>query len=405
MTPTMKILISAADDSPPRRADVVELFFVELAKRGIECTWHLRNGLRGEPDSDTFLGQRIVVAPAVAGGGVARKLLNKVLYWFTDFPFFFLQAHKFDALQVRDKYLAAGIALLTARLTGKKAIYWCSYPFPENTLERAELDTKPWRARMRRMYARWGTWWLYRFLMPRMDHVFVQTDQMRTSLAAQGVPRDKMTPVPMGVTRALLRANDGRGDTPTTPGKVVYLGTLARTRRLELLIHAFSRVAERCSEATFWMVGDGDKPYERGSLEDLANKLGLSDRVVFTGHLPSDLALGHVRDAEVCVSPIYPSATLLQGSPTKLFEYMALAKPTVANHHPEQTLALAESGAGICVPWSEQAFADAIVELLSDRDRARAMGALGPAWIEANRTYDRLADVVFSKYKEILPAC
>ena len=82
-------------------------------------------------------------------------------------------------------------------------------------------------------------------------------------------------------------------------------------------------------------------------------RLGIADRVVFTGALPRDEAFAYVRAADVCLSPIYPSPMLDVASPTKLVEYMALAKPVIANEHPEQTQVLDASGGGLHVPWDE----------------------------------------------------
>ncbi len=88
--------------------------------------------------------------------------------------------------------------------------------------------------------------------------------------------------------------------------------------------------------------------------------------MVFVGQLPQAQALRYVREADVCVSPFYPTAILQSTSPTKLVEYMAMGKAVVANDHPEQKRVIEESGAGYCVPYEEQPFADAIVKLLKD---------------------------------------
>jgi len=104
----------------------------------------------------------------------------------------------------------------------------------------------------------------------------------------------------------------------------------------------------------------------------------------------------------VCLSPYYPSFALNSTSPTKLLEYMAMSRPVVANEHPEQSLVLAESGAGICVPWSEQAFAEAIEELLDDPELCRRMGANGHRWVKKNRSSRFLADVVEKRYKHLI---
>ena len=400
----IRILYSAAEDYPPRRADVVVLFFEELANRGITCDWYLRNWRKQQPTSDTYLGQKIKVAPAVAIGGGVGKVINRVAYWLGDISFLTKGIKTADIAQVRDKYFAGLLALLVARIAGKKVVYWCSYPFPEHAIETADINGNILKAALRRAYGQVSFLWLYRFLMPRMDHVFVQSDQMLETLSRYGVPREKMTAVPMGVSRSLLdEAHPARG-VPVVRNRIVYLGSLGRARRLEMLIEAFLLVAARIPDASLVMVGDGDVPSDRVSLQNYVRRIGLETRVEFTGQLPTDAAWLRVGEAAVCVSPIFPSATLRQGSPTKLFEYMALGKPIVANDHPEQLSVLAESAAGLCVPWNAEAFSDAICELLNDQVRAFEMAARGPGWVAVNRTYDRLADMVYAKYMEIVPS-
>jgi glycosyltransferase involved in cell wall biosynthesis len=66
---------------------------------------------------------------------------------------------------------------------------------------------------------------------------------------------------------------------------------------------------------------------------------------------------------------------------------MALEKPVVANDHPDQRLVIEESGGGYCVPWSEEAFADAVCLLLKDPDGAVQMGKRGSSYATEKRSY------------------
>ena len=118
--------------------------------------------------------------------------------------------------------------------------------------------------------------------------------------------------------------------------------------------------------------------------------------------LQDQQAWEHVRRADICFSPFCPIPVLPSTSPTKLIEYLAMAKCIVANEHPEQCQVMTESGVGRCIPWSEQAFADEACRLLDDPERARAMAAKGPDWVRQHRTYDVIADAVEDCYQEIL---
>lgn len=90
------------------------------------------------------------------------------------------------------------------------------------------------------------------------------------------------------------------------------------------------------------------------------------------------------------------------GSPTKLVEYLALNKAVVANDHPEQREILTQSGAGLCVASTEQAFAEGVLHLLSHPEEAKLMAERGRPYIASRRDYPLLAEMLEQKYFTIL---
>jgi glycosyltransferase involved in cell wall biosynthesis len=228
---------------------------------------------------------------------------------------------------------------------------------------------------------------------------------MRLDVAAQGIALHKMTAVPMGVRIDLCAVPDlsrSRRIVPSGVPCVLYLGTLNRVRRLDFLIRAFARVVAVEPRALLYIVGQGDHPEDRTYLENEAARLNISSSVVFVGQLPQQQALAYVQESDVCTSPFYPTPILQSTSPTKLVEYMAAGKPVVANDHPEQKRVIEESGAGICVAYDEDAFAAAILSLLEDPERSRAMGERGRRYVIEHRSYGAIADMVERRLLEIV---
>lgn len=402
----MRIFYFIADSFPAWRVDLVELFEVQLRALGVETVWQVRRGDAGWMQRAEMHGQEAWLPIALARKGALRKALNRPLELLSEFLIFLrlLFGARFDVIQVRDdRYTAAFFALLAARLRGARFTYWLSFPFPEHDLDMAKTA-----GRLRRTFlgarGRLARWWLYRVVFPAADHVFVQSAKMRENIAAMGIPADRMTPVPMGIPPRLLDLAADRRPA-VVPGQIIYLGTLAASRKLGALLEAFALVRQRHPESTLLMVGEGDFPHERSALERLAGQLGVADAVRFTGFVPMEEAWRLVMASAVCVSPIAPSPTLDAGSPTKLIEYLALGKAAVANRHPEQTQVLEESGAGVLVEWGAQPFADGICRILDHPAAAQEMAGRGPCWVRANRTYDRIAADVFARYAALLPAC
>ena len=83
---------------------------------------------------------------------------------------------------------------------------------------------------------------------------------------------------------------------------------------------------------------------------------------------------------------------------------MALAKPVIANDHPEQTQVIDASGGGLHVPWDETRFAEAMITLLRNPVLAEEMGRKGRAYVAQHRCYSAIAEHVGRAYLSILSA-
>jgi len=350
-----------------------------------------------------FGNGHVYLAATTAGTSRLSRLSKHVYDFLNDFRVFSLvRKAQYDVIQVKDKYFAAVLALFAARMRGVKFCYWLAYPHAEANLHVA----KHGMARYPILYRLRGIsmgFLLYRVILPRADHVFVQSEQMKKDIAARGIGTAKMTPIPGSLTLDSIPYREGEDPGPEGP-IVLYVGTLNRKRRLEFVIRVFRRVLDAIPAATLWMVGGGVNPEDEEVLGEEIRNQGIDpERVTFFGEVPMSHVWQYIERSAVCLSPIYPSFILNQGSPTKLIEYMAMARPVIANEeNPEQAQVLADSSAGLSRPWDEPQFAAAVVELLSDPHRARQMGEDGRVWVESHRTSTVMADVVENKYRELL---
>jgi glycosyltransferase involved in cell wall biosynthesis len=394
----LRILVVSSDPYPPTRVDVAVLFGVELAKRGHEIDLILQSEAACTRAYVTaWGGGRIWVGATDLGDSLFRRLRKHALSIANDFRLFSrLRQTRYDMVEVKDKFVAGVMAVIACRLHRTRFIYWLSYPFPEHYLLRAKEGS----ARYPRLSYLRGLaykWLLYRLLLRRAEHVFVQSEQMRQDIAAKGIPLGKMTVVPMGIDTDTFAAPGGgerRQVLPAGVPCVLYLGTLVQVRRLDFLIRVFAIVKETVPAARLYLVGRGDDPRDQAFLESEVRRLDLQSSVLFVGQLPQADALRYVREADVCVSPFHPTPILRSTSPTKLIEYMAMAKAVVANDHPEQKSVIEASGAGYCVAYEERPFAAAIVSLLQNPEMARVMGQRGRRYATEHRNYRVIADIV-----------
>jgi glycosyltransferase involved in cell wall biosynthesis len=404
----MRLLCFVREPFPTFRVDLSVLFGQELLGRGHHIDFVMQAASeRQKTGRQPWNTATVWVGKTNDGEGVVYRLVDQVLSLLHDLRCLWLVSPaRYDAVQVKDKVFLAPLIYFVARLRGLKFFYWLSFPMPDAQLLRADDPSTSFRPLIR-LRARCAKWLLYRWLMPRADHVFVQSEQMKQDVLAYAIPADRVTPVPMGVPKEELQdlGDDARSH-ESAPGSaldVVYLGTIARARRLEVLVDTLTELRRMGTDARLTVIGDGDGPRDREFLERYAAAAGVSDIFSITGFLPRSQALERVRHADIGLSPFFPVPILLSTSPTKLVEYMALGVPVVANEHPEQRRVLHASRAGVCVPWGGRYFAKGIRFLAeTGRERRREMGLRGRRWVREHRAYDVIAGELEQKYCELL---
>jgi len=392
-----RMLGVSSDNYPPRRVDVAVLFGEELAGRGHRIDWILQSEVAcSRAYVAAWAGGKVWVGPTDLGTSLLRRVRKHWLGIAHDMKLFArLRSGDYDFIAVKDKFLAGIFAAVAARLFRKRFVYWLSYPFPEASL----LGARDGTGRYPILYWIRGSVFsviLYRIILPVADHIFVQSEQMRRDVAGRGIPAAKMTAVPMGIRLASFAIPESteRQVIPASQRSILYLGTLARARRLAFMVRVLAAVQQELPDVKLYLVGSGDDPRDEQELIDEATRLGVLSSLVLTGRLSQHEALRYVFEADVCVSPFFPTPILNSTSPTKLVEYMAMGKAVVANDHPEQRLVIEQSGGGYCVPYKEGAFAGAIVLLLRAPELARAMGERGRQYALEHRAYGLIADRV-----------
>ncbi|WP_336086044.1 glycosyltransferase family 4 protein [Nocardia sp. SSK8] len=227
------------------------------------------------------------------------------------------------------------------------------------------------------------------------DVVTYVSKYTRGRFASAFGPRAALEHLPPGVdpgefrpdpaARAELRARYGLGDRPT----VLCLSRLVPRKGQDMLIVAMTEIRERVDGAVLVIAGGG--PYE-ARLRALAEALGVTDSVVFTGRVPSGELAAHHTIADVFAMPCRTRGAGLdvEGLGIVFLEASATGVPVVAGDSGGAPETVREGETGTVVPGrSVQAITEALVELLTDRDRAAEMGAAGRAWVRRNWHWDR----------------
>jgi glycosyltransferase involved in cell wall biosynthesis len=241
------------------------------------------------------------------------------------------------------------------------------------------------------------------YIMKRADLVLPTTRWFEEELAEKGISKSKLMPFPNGVDLESFANKDGRDIREKyhlgNSNVLIYLGVMAKMRKLEVLIRAFSEVKEARGNIKLLMVGDGTG---RETLEKLVAELGVKGDVIFTGQVHQSEVPDFIAAADIGVSPVPPFSFYEVSSPIKALEYMAVGKPVVANEEIfEHREVIEQSGGGILAPFDNEAFASAIIELLDKPEMAGEMGRKGYEWVVKNRSYEILARKLEEKYVQL----
>ena len=396
----LNLLYFTPEQWPTFRPDIVALFGKYLPRHGITIDLVTARNIDK---------QNNMILPWGGGKAILCNLpRNRVGKYFIKFlhnvkVLIFFNPQNYDVIQVRDMTMTALVAIIMARLKGVQFFYWLSYPISEGYIERARAigfkgGVRFWLPLMQGTF---GVWLLYRVVLPRADHVFVQSHQMQIDLAKKGISMLTMTPVPMGVDTEISSPESiTPSDDSRLKGKrvLVYLGTLDRVRQIEIIFQMLAIIKHQVPNILLIVVGDSEDASHRDWLKREVKRMDIVDNVIWTGWLPSQQAWSYVRSAEIGLSPFPRGYLLDSASPTKMLEYMAFGLPVIVNDNPDQAQVIKDSGAGICVKLEPFIFAESVIRLLSDKSLCHKMGGDGRQYVTRIRAYDFLASSLAIKY-------
>jgi glycosyltransferase involved in cell wall biosynthesis len=400
----LRLLFIPREPYPTDRVRINVLFGRELLGRGHEIDLLMGAADERVPTGpQPWFGRTVWVGPTDARDSLIGRLRKHWLALRHDLRSLRLaRRSRYDAVLVSDGFVLGAILALVLPARGVKFIFWLTFPIPELDLASAADGTAryPLLVKGRGLIS---AALLYRWILRRADHVFVQSERMKQDIVGHGIDPAKMSPILTGFgvedvrPRGLEKLARARSE-PRRAGLVLaYLGTLSSERHLEMLVDMLALLRGRGVQAKLLFIGYADRARDQESIEKRAAELGVAEHMQITGFLPQAVALERVLSADICLSPIHRSPLLDVGSPTKLIEYLALGMPVVANDHPEQREILHESRAGVCVPWGARHFARAVMWLMRRQpEELHAMAVRGREWVERNRTYARIADAVES---------
>ena len=191
---------------------------------------------------------------------------------------------------------------------------------------------------------------------------YLQVDPRKLKLIYEAVDHELFRPGDAGEARAKVKSHG------VTKPYVLFVSSMWPYKNCDGLLRAWAKARAELPGRQLVVVGPGrDEKYYAG-LHTLADELGISREVVFTGGVPLEDTVAFYRAAEVFA---YPSLNETFGLP--ILEAMACGCPVVTS----DTTAMPETAGGAAVlvdPTDPASIAGGIIEAAGGRDRLREAG-------------------------------
>jgi len=151
------------------------------------------------------------------------------------------------------------------------------------------------------------------------------------------------------------------------------IGNARPVKNYPFLLRAMKALVTTEPRARLLLVGGGP---QLGEMKDLAESLGLSGHVVFTGQVKDVRPMLAAMDA-FCLTSTH------EGNPNVVLQSMAMAVPVVSVGVGEVPVIVQDGRSGVLVPQGDlPAFTSALAQLVADQALRRAFGSEGRRRVE-----------------------
>jgi len=227
----------------------------------------------------------------------------------------------------------------------------------------------------------------------RAETLLVANERTKQSLP-KGLRGTVIELVDNGVDLSVWRPVATVAYEPNQRVRFVYVGRLVDWKAVDLLLEAFQPVTAQ-TDAILEIIGDGKL---RQELEALSQRLGLADRVVFTGWLSQAECAKKLQQADGMVLP-----SLLECGGAVVLEAMAMGVPVIATNWGGPADYLDSTCGFLIEPTSKEVFVngltDAMIKLALSPELRLSMGRAGVERVQQYFDWERKVDRILEIYK------
>ena len=219
---------------------------------------------------------------------------------------------------------------------------------------------------------------IVRFILSKADVLTCDGDNTTQALIKLGVPARKIKRVLFGTDVDKFKPED---NAPGLNNTVISLRSLEPVYNIETLVRAAAIVLKDNPQARFNILGDGS---QKQYLAGLADSLGISQAIKFSGLVKNDELPGILRSAGIYVSVSLSDSGLAASTA----EAMASGLPAIVTDTGDNRKWVEENKGGFVIPVKNpQILAEKIAYMLNNAQEMSKFGSFNRSIIEKNNNY------------------
>ncbi len=243
----------------------------------------------------------------------------------------------------------------------------------------------------------------------KADLIVVVSQALKASLVQQGVAVPKILVNPNGV--------EANNYSPAVDGLPVrrkfglesklvvgFIGLFGKWHGTEILAEAFGKLLNENTSyresVRLLLIGNGGM---MPRVKEVLKNHGVEECSILTGTIPQQEGPAYLAACDILVSPTVPNpdGTPFFGSPTKLFEYMAMGKGIIASDLDQIGEVLKhDETAWLVKPGDTSALAEGLKKLIEDPARRKRLGEAARKDVVAKYTWQEHTRKIIEKLKE-----
>jgi len=240
-----------------------------------------------------------------------------------------IEEEKIDVV-VAAHVLAGTAAIEASKKCGVPVVFDLKDWFPDSAAAYYKNPLLKWALRN-------GVWQITRYNLKKSDLITTVSPSLverlkglgfEANLITNGVNTDYFKPMDMGEGKRRLGLDED-------VFVIGFAGSVERWYALDEVIKRFSEMSKSEDHLRLLIVGGSLFTDYDAKLRELTERLGIADKVIFTGLVRYKELPKYVSAMDLCLIPLSPSDWINIALPNKFFEYSACGKPILSSPIPD----------------------------------------------------------------------